>query len=195
MLSHVEEIRKIFNLTPESMICIKQGEEDDKCSGAHPSSSPISTNFYSIRFLNSATGRWSQVFQCNEGGCRKVMSKWLNMCDHLRYHAGDKPHYCPVKGCGKSFTQQSNMRKHLCQTHKISSLICFYCERSFRRHLSLLRHFKEHDQEEVRAFLKTDDVVDNSNSHLEDSQDQMIGMRGEGNSPMDPIRPTTLDCK
>ncbi|KAG0164448.1 hypothetical protein DFQ28_007389 [Apophysomyces sp. BC1034] len=45
--------------------------------------------------------------------CRKTFSRPSSLRIHTYSHTGEKPHACPHPGCGRRFSVQSNMRRHL----------------------------------------------------------------------------------
>lgn len=45
--------------------------------------------------------------------CLKAFSRPSSLRVHMHSHTGEKPHLCPHPGCGKRFSVQSNMRRHL----------------------------------------------------------------------------------
>ncbi|KZT60937.1 hypothetical protein CALCODRAFT_409394, partial [Calocera cornea HHB12733] len=49
-------------------------------------------------------------FQCSV--CEKAFPKASTLQTHMSTHTGERPYECPVKGCGKRFSVQSNMRRH-----------------------------------------------------------------------------------
>ncbi|KAI8080291.1 uncharacterized protein B0P05DRAFT_437829, partial [Gilbertella persicaria] len=50
-------------------------------------------------------------YRCNQ--CQKTFSRPSSLRIHILSHTGEKPHVCPQPGCGKRFSVQSNMRRHL----------------------------------------------------------------------------------
>ncbi|KAI8149724.1 hypothetical protein BJV82DRAFT_479184, partial [Fennellomyces sp. T-0311] len=45
--------------------------------------------------------------------CPKTFSRPSSLRVHIYSHTGEKPHGCPHPGCGRRFSVQSNMRRHL----------------------------------------------------------------------------------
>ncbi|KAI9319107.1 hypothetical protein BX666DRAFT_1823794, partial [Dichotomocladium elegans] len=45
--------------------------------------------------------------------CSKPFSRPSSLRVHTYSHTGEKPHRCPLPGCGRRFSVQSNMRRHL----------------------------------------------------------------------------------
>jgi uncharacterized Zn-finger protein len=50
-------------------------------------------------------------YQCSQ--CSKTFSRPSSLRIHIFSHTGEKPHQCPHPGCGRRFSVQSNMRRHL----------------------------------------------------------------------------------
>ncbi|KAF1807295.1 hypothetical protein V8B55DRAFT_1443303 [Mucor lusitanicus] len=50
-------------------------------------------------------------YKCNE--CFKTFSRPSSLRIHILSHTGEKPHVCPQPDCGRRFSVQSNMRRHL----------------------------------------------------------------------------------
>ncbi|KAI8334930.1 hypothetical protein EDC96DRAFT_525134 [Choanephora cucurbitarum] len=50
-------------------------------------------------------------YRCHQ--CQKTFSRPSSLRIHILSHTGEKPHTCPHLGCGKRFSVQSNMRRHL----------------------------------------------------------------------------------
>ncbi|OBZ82278.1 Zinc finger protein C25B8.19c [Choanephora cucurbitarum] len=50
-------------------------------------------------------------YRCHQ--CQKTFSRPSSLRIHILSHTGEKPHVCPHLGCGKRFSVQSNMRRHL----------------------------------------------------------------------------------
>lgn len=44
--------------------------------------------------------------------CNKAFSRPSSLRIHSHSHTGEKPFHCPHKGCGKSFSVRSNMKRH-----------------------------------------------------------------------------------
>ncbi|KAG2207992.1 hypothetical protein INT46_010358 [Mucor plumbeus] len=57
-------------------------------------------------------------YKCNE--CFKTFSRPSSLRIHILSHTGEKPHICPQPSCGRRFSVQSNMRRHL-KVHYCSS--------------------------------------------------------------------------
>ncbi|CCM01473.1 uncharacterized protein FIBRA_03527 [Fibroporia radiculosa] len=52
----------------------------------------------------------SSRYECSY--CGKGFTRPSSLKIHINTHTGDKPYTCPFEGCGRSFSVQSNMRRH-----------------------------------------------------------------------------------
>ncbi|KAI9023051.1 hypothetical protein CLU79DRAFT_750103 [Phycomyces nitens] len=50
-------------------------------------------------------------YHCSQ--CPKTFTRPSSLRIHVFSHTGEKPHLCPHNGCGRRFSVQSNMRRHL----------------------------------------------------------------------------------
>ncbi|ORX44947.1 hypothetical protein DM01DRAFT_324276 [Hesseltinella vesiculosa] len=75
-------------------------------ASSSPSSSSTTSNL-------SASGRYVCPY------CQKRFSRPSSLRIHIYSHTGEKPFVCPEEGCGRRFSVQSNMRRHL-RVHRLS---------------------------------------------------------------------------
>jgi uncharacterized Zn-finger protein len=74
---------------------------------------------YTTEKKKDSNGKDALIYVCSVPNCGKEFMRTNNIIDHLRMHAGIKPFSC--KFCFKSFTQKSNMKKHM-KTHIMPAL-------------------------------------------------------------------------
>ncbi|ORZ24405.1 hypothetical protein BCR42DRAFT_317957 [Absidia repens] len=58
-------------------------------------------------------------YLCHE--CYKSFSRPSSLRTHMFSHSGEKPFACPHPGCDRTFSVQSNMRRHI-RVHYSASL-------------------------------------------------------------------------
>ncbi|KDN47558.1 hypothetical protein K437DRAFT_223075 [Tilletiaria anomala UBC 951] len=64
-------------------------------------------------------GHVAPKYECQ--WCGKRFTRPSSLKIHLHVHTGEKPFVCEVPGCGRSFSVQSNLRRHQ-KGHQISGL-------------------------------------------------------------------------
>ncbi|KAG0324633.1 hypothetical protein BG000_002141, partial [Podila horticola] len=64
---------------------------------------------------SSASGRYKCQY------CSKRFSRPSSLRIHTYSHTGERPFKCSEEGCGRQFSVQSNMRRHL-RVHRLSRL-------------------------------------------------------------------------
>lgn len=84
---------------------------------------PETKEFNIYKFTNPKTKRQMSLLECDHAGCHKYFRKWHNFFDHLRIHTGERPFSCPFEECQITFTQKSNLTKHMTNFHSRSKLV------------------------------------------------------------------------
>lgn len=72
--------------------------------------------FRIFKFKNPETQRYLKILKCDYPDCPMNFRKWHNFYDHLRIHTNERPYSCPYavqKNCKLTFTQKSNLNKHV----------------------------------------------------------------------------------
>lgn len=72
--------------------------------------------FRIFKFKNPETQRYLKILKCDFPDCPMNFRKWHNFYDHLRIHTNERPYSCPYaiqKNCKLTFTQKSNLNKHI----------------------------------------------------------------------------------
>ena len=72
-----------------------------------PSTNPLQHHHY---IAPSSAYRFRQDYICPK--CGKAFSRPSSLKIHSHSHTGEKPFYCPVRGCGRKFSVWSNMKRH-----------------------------------------------------------------------------------
>ena len=96
-------------------------------------------------------GKGISVYSCEWRTCSRKgfrFSKKSKLANHFRCHSGEKPHMCPLPGCGKSFPRTDSLRTHI-ETHSgFRKFTCPVegCGRKYYHQRSLKKHLKDHPQ-------------------------------------------------
>ncbi len=77
--------------------------------------------------------------------CKKTFSQQSNLCKHVLIHYGLRPYGCDI--CGKRFTQQANLIKHKRIHTGDKPFVCKVCGRGFSQKANLKKHAQLHTGE------------------------------------------------
>ena len=71
-----------------------------------------------FKSFDSDTAGDSKLFQCKYGGlCHKLTPNLSKFMDHMRTHTKERPFKCTYPGCGKAFSQKTNVKQHIKEVH------------------------------------------------------------------------------
>lgn len=115
-------------------------------------SMPVPSNKNYTMFLFSPIGsrslhlnrlyRCENASSCGELSCGAMFSDISKCYDHLRSHSHERQLICYFEGCGKTFTQRGNLRRHINTHLGVKKFGCSRCGRRFGNSFNLERHAK-----------------------------------------------------
>ncbi|KAI8096617.1 uncharacterized protein BX664DRAFT_324417 [Halteromyces radiatus] len=92
---------------PMSKISTQQQQQQQHYHAHTPVSSSISISSAHLPVSHQQRHR----YHCPH--CNKTFSRPSSLRIHIYSHTGEKPHVCPYFNCGRRFSVQSNMRRHI----------------------------------------------------------------------------------
>ncbi|CDW72303.1 zinc finger protein 664 [Stylonychia lemnae] len=140
-----KQIKQILKLPERSQVQITLGEHINKEQLPNVPNIPALKTYKQVKIYKQELKKWKTLFICTFNNCNTVCQKWGTLYDHLRTHSNERPFQCPVELCLKTFTQKSNLEKHI-KTHKRSYLKCCKCKAVLHKD-RLLRHFNKNHYE------------------------------------------------
>ncbi|CAO3621410.1 unnamed protein product [Mucor hiemalis] len=110
----------INNERQHPTLFLNQVEEGTVKLGLHKdkSSSPPSTTTIPKEYENVMVARDEQTGRYYCPFCNKAFNRPSSLRIHTYSHTGEKPFVCQEEGCGRQFSVQSNMRRHL-RVHRL----------------------------------------------------------------------------
>ncbi|KAG3120263.1 hypothetical protein PI124_g398 [Phytophthora idaei] len=113
------------------------------------------------------------VFRCSVPYCEDSFGDSFSLAEHLKKHAGEKRHICPVRTCGRRFSTPGNLSRHKRLHGPVRPLECPVagCICTFRSENKLSKHMKFHLGSPVHVCSsagcgKTFSTAGNLNRHI-----------------------------
>ena len=119
-------------------------------TSAAPAASPTAEHQQIISLSFNTRDRKSYGQKCDRYICPTCHKNFLQHCHlriHLRSHMGEKPFHCVHAGCRKAFSVQSNLRRHMRNSHSHTGKEPFHCThagcgKAFSDWSNMKRHVK-----------------------------------------------------
>lgn len=92
--------------------------KDSKASSTSPPPSITATSTIPKEYENVMVARDEQTGRYYCPFCNKAFNRPSSLRIHTYSHTGEKPFVCQEEGCGRQFSVQSNMRRHL-RVHRL----------------------------------------------------------------------------
>jgi len=114
-------------------------------AAAEPVQDCISKNNVSLfDHIMEAHVQWTEtperVIVCHWGHCGRFFADKTKFAEHIKSHAGIKNVLC-TEGCGKAFTNESQMRTHIKRSHT-EGFSCPDCDKQYTTAFNLREHQK-----------------------------------------------------
>ena len=92
---------------------ISQPSSASSASSSTASSAPTSSRAIpGLNGLNGLSGVELPHFKCTHATCGQILKSRFSLKRHMKKHTGEKPHYCPFRGCSRKFSETTALKRH-----------------------------------------------------------------------------------
>ncbi|XP_026871912.2 P43 5S RNA-binding protein [Electrophorus electricus] len=97
-----------------------------------------------------------QLFKCVHATCGATFTRQWRLKEHETVHTGERPHKCPVEGCGRQFSRKSHLSRHALK-HGEKKIRCNVtnCAKMFFNADNMKRHVRYAHGEKDKYFKCT----------------------------------------
>ena len=141
-----------FKILPNMFVKITKGKNFNTDLISYIGPIPQTKEFFVYHFKHAESDgkqglESKRLYLCSFINCTCIFENIYNLFNHIRYHSDEKPFLCSF-GCGKSFSQTGNRKKHEEHIHIRSKVYkCQVCNIDYKYKYNLLQHNKKwHNQ-------------------------------------------------
>ncbi|XP_071943178.1 uncharacterized protein [Antedon mediterranea] len=150
---HIPNRAEVMEMDASDVVVVNVEEEDEetKKTSLSSASSPRSSQADDATLQdNAVAGNGSQaLFHCTQ--CEFSCNNAHMLNQHLRMHAGDRPHKCHI--CGFAFSQKGNLTRHIKTHSEEKPYKCHLCPYGARRRDALMAHVQTHSSDKTHICI------------------------------------------